>query len=390
MIEYSIMGMGGAQKYVSYKTRRLKELGWNCYVFSGINKGEVLLSELKQYSENVIKELLTDPNYVNRLKREKIIDHIASVVNSTDSCIIESNSWTCALWGELLASRVRGYNFVFLLSERNGYIHNRYLPFFRYKFNRHELAGIKERSLTDLFRNDGTVNSSNNQILYAVGDSVSSECECDFIKEISTSGMTIASIGRLEKPCVISIANALCELIRMHPDTYFNIIFIGSSNNVNAEVAIKNLFKSFTNVNLIMPGFVVPIPLSLFSKVDLFISSSGSANLSYVQDRPTISVDGNDGYAIGVLGYTTFNSLFRKDEPQTDIAELADKVLFSDFLSSYTYKKADNVCIEDKFNEHLDIIRNIQAEREYYDVQRINYSFLELFKGKLRTMLGRY
>ena len=70
---------------------------------------------------------------------------------------------------------------------------------------------------------------------------------------------------------------------------------------------------------------------------------------------PTIAIDGNDYDAIGVLGYTTNNCLFRNEhEPRIKIIDLLKDILES---KNYSRKKIDNYKIEKlDYSSHQAII----------------------------------
>lgn len=65
-----------------------------------------------------------------------------------------------------------------------------------------------------------------------------------------------------------------------------------------------------SNLVLTCLGDLVPIPRTLFSKIDVVIGSSGCAECSVVEGVPTIVSDAENSLANGILGYTVFSAYF--------------------------------------------------------------------------------
>lgn len=376
MLQPSIRAMGGGQSYTAAKIQRMTELGWTCNVFSSWRNGKILIPELEKYEKNIHEELSLDPNLVPLWVRKKIIHEVAKTVRG-EECVIECGNEKLALWGELIAKELHARNFVYLLGEQNDKIPERYLPFFRFKLKRNELAGITDTSIPQLFRWDGTISKDHPYTLKAFGLNTVVDYASDFVETIPNEGIKIACISRLSKPCIKSIVESLLKLTAKHREKQFHLLFIGASMDGSVENRIRNVFEGQKNVKVFLPGAIFPLPRQLFTKVDLFISSSGSALVSYYQNRPTISVDANDGFAIGVLGYTTLNGLYRSDEVKTDIGELAEKVLFTDFLKAHKYFEPVLPDKNASFKKHLEFMERFEKELQYYPISSIKYSRTE-------------
>ena len=202
------------------------------------------------------------------------------------------------------------------------------------------------------------------------------------------NSIKLCCIGRLEKNYVSIVAKSFAELIRQYPNKKFSVLFIGDSSEKSYKKNISALFDGIDNVNLIMPGFIYPIPKALFGLVDVFVSSSGSATLSYRNNRPTISIDGNDGKAIGVLGYTTFNALYRDCEEQVEPVFLLKEILFNNYLQNKEFTpKKEHVGIN-VLEKHIEFFDASNQEKLYYNVFDMECSGKDVRKKKLRMILG--
>lgn len=384
MLENAIIGMGGGQMYTRNKLLYMQQMGWKSLVFSGL-LGKIVIDELKEFEEYIYPELASAPMVYNHKIVNNVLDKIISNIPKGEKVVIESGSAHLAYWGELLAERLRGKNMVHLLDERNDLtIPEDYLDFYWFKLNRRELSGINDTSLKLLFRRNKKITDENNYNLPSICQNVISEDDCDL--KFPEVDFTVGCIGRLEKPYVVEVAHAYEKLIDNHLDKTFCIVFIGGSDSKQYEDRIKLIFNEKSNATVIMTGFLYPMPKKIFDKIDLFISSAGSAGVSYRQNRPTISVDSTDLKAIGVLGYTTKNSLNRKKEEPEDIFKLAEKVLFTDYLNEFNYKKSLHNPTLEGLKPHIDFLNSSSPEFTYYPIRKMHVAGIDKKKKILRKI----
>ena len=385
ILAYCVSGMGGGQMYTANKLVYMSELGWEVKVVSFVG-GTVIIPELKQYENDIVCEISNAPQIFSPRRREKIINLLISMIGPFDEAIIESSNATMALWGEILAKKLNCKHMVHLLCENNQGVPEQYLDFYRFKHARRELSGININSLKMLFRYSEDINDENSYYLPSVCTNVVVPSEVDPIG-IPKTGITMCCIGRLAKEYVMAAASAFKSIVVAHTDELFNVLFIGDSDDEKIKNNIKAVFEDTQNVNLIMPGAVFPIPSSIFPKISVFVSSAGSANVSYRSNRPTISIDARDLQAIGVLGYTTQNSTYRKQEPQQDIAELIEKIIFQDYLSELMYTEPTPVSLA-PLQLHVDFLNSSEKSKEYFPVDKMKAAGSDKKKRIIRILFG--
>lgn len=389
LIEQSISGMGGGQMYIRNKIRFMEANGWKVYVFSAI-RGEILIRDLIPHSNFIISELISSPMIYSKHTVARVINRILDFIGNTGRTVIESGSPDSAYWGELLAKEINATHICFLLDElKDSLIPDEYIPFFEFKLNRKELAGINEKTLKMLFKEKSIINDDNNFWLSAVCQNVVEDYDNQLLDEIPVSGTNIGCIGRLDKPYIMTVAKELFKFAESNPDLYFNFIFIGSSDSGVCRKKIQKLFTNLKNVHLILLGDIYPLPMELFRIVKIFISSAGSAGVSYRHGAITISIDANDLKAIGVLGYTTQQRLYRNDEPKQEICDLLEKILFKDYLKSFTYTPEKRLLTDEEvLNSHIHFMEHSEKNKIYYPVEFMNIAGKDILKSKIRIILG--
>ncbi|MDO5787120.1 MAG: hypothetical protein Q4P09_05350 [Phascolarctobacterium sp.] len=388
MLEIGIIGVGGGQMYTRNKVCFMREKEWDVFVFSGL-EGKVIISELIDQIPFIIPELISAPMVYSKKTIKEVINRVLTQVKGYDEYIIESGSAHLAYWGELLAERLRCKNMVHLLDERNDLlVPLDYLDFYKFKLERRELSGIIKSSLPQLFRNAPFIKDNNSYYLSSVCQNVIDEHieesfsipQCDF---------SLCCIGRLEKPYVSEVAKAFKQVVMNNREKSFAIVFIGDSINRANRDRIVDLLSIERNVKLIMPGFVLPIPRSFFEKIDLFVSSAGSAGVSYRMNRPTISIDSEDLKAIGVMGYDTLNSIKRDNEPPQDIAQFIMKVLEGGYLNNFVYRPCSYEPNIGTLCSHLDFYNQSSKNLEYFPIKKLKPAGKDKKKYIIRKLLGK-
>lgn len=388
MLENNLTGMGGGQMYTRNKTVYMRQHCFDTFVFSGM-VGSVIIKELGQYKRFIFPELASSPLVYSAKMVHHTVEKISLILEGYDRLIIESGSGHMALWGEILAKRLSCKHMVHLLEERNDLVvPEEYLDFYRFKLSRKELSGITQESLKMLFRYSSEINEVNSYALSSVCQNVVSDTVHFDQSKLKKNAITLCTIGRLEKKYVQVAAEAFCKVAKSHTNDAFNVIFVGGTEEKHVVTMLKRFFRGCNNVSLFFTGYIYPIPINLFDCVDVFVSSAGSAGVSYRQNRPTISVDGNDSKAIGVLGYTTQRGLYRDTEAKQDVTELIEKILYSDYLKEFKFIPTQNFPSLDVLDVHLDFLSSSSSEAEYYPVIKMLPKGKDKKKYKARLILG--
>lgn len=299
----SITNVGGAEQYIYNKCEYLKNHGYKTYVFSSLDR-KIIINSFKKYKQLIITELMYSPYFSRSKTIDTVINKIVSLASITESddVYIESNNIAQALWGELLAKRTNGKNIIFNFQEIHKYSINEKL-FLMYKLKRKELLGITKKSVSLMF--DRSIPIKEWMTFSAYCNNVVACCDDRFSKMMDNNAdISIGSIGRLEKEFIMPMCNELYYLFTINKDVKYNLIFIGGSNTELAEKKIKAKFKNLGNVKVIITGYLYPIPISLINNIDLFISTAGSAFVSYIERKKTVKVHPINAKPVQIMGYT--------------------------------------------------------------------------------------
>lgn len=373
ILTYNIINIGGAQLYTNSKVKYLENYRWKVKVYSSSSMGNFLIKDLEKFSSNIIPELAISPMTYSSQKREQIIDKMSDGLCDNDEIVIESNYISLSLWGELLASKYQAKHLIYDLNESIKCSKNLF-PFFKFKFDRGELAVINPNIIEEFFKPYFKVNNAKNYVLNAVYSIKQvDDIEID-IHEINTTRYTIGVIGRLNKPFVLKISQDLQKYIINNPSRYFNVIYIGGDEaGENVTGQIKNIFSTLSNCSLYMMGYRFPIPRKLLQLFDVCFSNSGAARAAASEGIITIPVDSDDLCPIGILGITTSNTLFHTDESIMDITYWLDE------LAANRYSKKQITGVEpvieslDSLAAHFDYISKSVTKKEYYtDFRKTN------------------
>lgn len=309
-LTFSIVGIGGSQIYTRNKALYLKENGWNVVIASAL-EGEILIEDLKVYSTNIIPEIRFKPHVYPKRTVDRILNKLILETSSDGEVVIESHSISLSLWGELMARKVNGLNFVFTLEEHNN-VNNATIPYLQFKLNNNSLVGIYNKSISKIEGLDCKPDSFLSLPAYCnnVIEDIPNVYDVD-----SNATFRVGIIGRLNKPFVRSICSQISEVIRKNPNATYQVFFIGGGSEKDVK-SIRALFSDYSNVKITITGFLYPIPLDLLRQIDYFISSAGSARVPMQIGKPCISIDGHDLKPIGIVGLTTDNSLFRNEKTE--------------------------------------------------------------------------
>ena len=369
----SICGMGGGYQYISNKAAFLHNKGWRILVFSGLNQ-PVFLKEFKQYEKYIYPTLLFTPYLFRKKESEATIKSIVAAIGDIhgDECIIESEWAISAVWAELIASQLKCRHIAYILQEKHHY-DNEMKKFLSFKFNRHELAGISKISVQQIL-GDKTLEQRADAQISAFCNNVFEDVEDNYSVLLKNNvDYNIGSLGRLEKPCVPAIVEGLCLYAKKNPHRRFNFIFIGASTLVGREEWIREKVKPLDNVNLVITGNVFPIPTSFINKIDVFVSTAGSANATYLAGRPTVKVTPS-GEPLGIIGfdYEFPEKNMYASVPGMTIEQCIDralnnrrKIVLANVLGD-DYKRRMNK----EFERQLSLAMN-KVHLDYYDESRL-------------------
>jgi len=353
--------------FTSNKVTYLKKKGWNVQVFYYKKGGEIKLPELLLYKDNYIKDFRYAFYYVPKWYMKIIAQRIREKTKEYNEIIIESHLVELAYWGEELSRLLGARHICNFLEEQIEPLSDRKADYFEFKLKHWELMnsgpGSQRRLFKDYFKSEFA--QYENVVKFVCSNVVSNE---PLAVKITKSDYSILTIGRLDKPYVRPMTERICDFVAKHADKTINVIYVGGSPDGSLEKSIPLLYEQQNNVHVYMLGYTFPVPSALLDKVDVGIASANSVLVTADYNIPTICLDINDYYALGVYGYTTKNKFMRQDEPKGDISVLLEEVLID-----RKYPKRDGIQRDDEMDIELGkqlsyLDRSISYRGCYYDV----------------------
>lgn len=361
----TIKNVGGAQLYIKAKAQWLIEQGWNVIIIY-CQDGEPYIFDFQKYRSLYVADLCKAAYKYLSLKRKRIVRQIVEFLKFQQGDIVfESHSLALASWAELIAQMKGNVRHIAFLLDERIHVPLQMLDYFRFKYARHELFGITEKSIELFFEGTQTELSYGSPKLSATGVT---DCVSDNMPPFKLSmlrGTIIGVVGRLEKPYVKEYAKSLKRYFILHNNTCFTLIFVGGApKGSEIPAQLETLFLNCPNVKLVITGYLFPIPRVLVRRFDICLAGAGAANAIKREGVATLVLDPRDLMPNGILGVTTQDSLF-SDKEKKPIDWWLDEVLthkerYSQPPTSLNYD----------FSPHMEIIKNGEGTCEY------NYSFL--------------
>lgn len=385
-----IRGIGGGHIYTLNKIHFLTNLGWETrFLHADVKKGDIVIEELKQYEKIGNQHLQRPPYMFSKECQSNVLDDLVKLLeirSNYEEIIIESQTIDCALWGELLAKRLQAKNFVFLLGELQRTKNKVVYDFWKFKLARKELYGIGKNSLKNLLSGWSIDGLDLDYSLDAYCSNSLADIKFNSMQMLPNSDYKIGMIGRIDKVFVEYSLVKILEFAQLHLDKTILIVLIGGSTNRRKTKEIQNRIKKQRNVKCYITGLIYPIPVELVRKLDVFISTSGSCNVSYDLGKLTISCDIHDFQPIGILGITTQNIMFRSpNEPPLDLAILLDEILIR---NKYCEEPKQFVPISIDYSTHLKALYGSLQDKKYFNFSTPHFHCRELIILIATKVLG--
>lgn len=385
----SIVNMGGAQMYVRNKCLHMQEQGWDVDIFTS-QRGVIYISDLKKY-DCVIPELGFDYFLFTKSKRERILKDILRRLawEKYEEIAIESTCISESTWAEVVAARVGGRHLFYNLQEHNNINSKAEQSYLTFKYLRHELAGITDKSLYDMFLSFWPIKKEESYLLRAICNNVVEDVDCQLVGQIEqvNADFVVGCLSRIDKPFIIPALTDFIAYTKYHSDKQFVLLMIGgAADNSSSEKNIRKMIADAKNVKLFITGYMYPVPIKLLDTCDAFFTSAGSAWVCMRSGVPTISYDGYDFRPIGIMGRTTKSSLMRgEDEPPLEMATLLE-----DILENRKYAKEEqiyNLCKSD-FSLHDAFLTEMSQAKEFFDFENVQKNGAEKKLSLLLSLVG--
>lgn len=373
---FAVFGIGGTQIYVRNKLNFLRKQGWDVCVITTEPQGKdgVVVKELSPYQNAVFPELMKNPNLYTKKEREEIIDRICTVIGDvTSESVIEPNFIQVTFWGELLAKRLGIRNFVFLIQEDYRIRIKDYLDFFKFKYDRGELAVNTKQALRILFDGYCHIPEGQNACLDAFCHNAVEDCEDTHASNLPKADFVIGSAGRINKPFVLPMTQQITEFAMEHPKDTFLIVFMGGSPEKKDYEDIYAATSCTGNLSVYITGAIFPVPFSLIKSADVYVSSAGSAWMTAEMGFITIAVDGIDYMPIGIVGKTTNDTIHRTaGQEVVPLNDLLEQVLYGGEYTNQPYLNPQiDTDIQNSFYAHFEFLEKANGKLEYYDISKI-------------------
>lgn len=331
ILTYQMAGFTGAPSYINNKVRWLKERGVDTVVFDNygglfINK-EIVLEYLLPYKNNRMLELFFPPSYFTRRQRTRIIERLLMAAGDAEDFVVESNSPRLALWGELLAERLGAKHLILNVGEQLSIHNNEEFGFLDFKLNRYELFTIKPQTIINMFKGYRTISDDEAQnAFFAASMGVKAEeVPMPELDDLTEAKYKILSFGRY-KPYFDNMVKGVVEFSEKHSEDSVNFLIMG---DVALPPQTEKLLESARNLYVKFIPSKRPVPKAVFDYSDVVIATAGCANFSYKTGAKTISMDVNTCLPLGVMGYTTIDSVYSSNKEQLhyDVCNLLEDVL---------------------------------------------------------------
>lgn len=384
--------VAGGPIYDANKIEYLEQSGWNVIVFP-INDGDIYIEPLKKYSGQSYEFIQEPISMFTKKEIKKKISLLASRVEPTsDEIIIETGTDYTALWGELLARDLNAKHFIMFLDEKNPNVNNDTYAFYKFKYDRNELASISLDSLDYIFGKYFELHNKEEHVLKACCTNSVKNIECKWLDSIPNADYSIGSIGRLEKAFVPIIVDGICEFSRKVPEKKIAVVFFGDADACNVEpiTIIKEKLEKCNNIQMLITGYMWPIPEDAIKKMDVFVSGAGSARVSANCGIPTIKMDVITNAPIGYVkdAKNCINLPLCKNNA-TLCDYLCETLLNGKNPEIYNKISVNEhmMWVKECFDQHMKFIRKSKCEKKYYPVEKIYNSSNKCMKFYIKKTM---
>ncbi len=367
-----ITNVGGGQIYCKNKIKYCKSQGFDTYIFSPYN-GKIIIKDLEKFSSLIIKALDFFPTIFNERTTEKTIEKILKGINycEDDEVIIESHTEELALWGEMVAKRIKAKHIVYLLTESFDELSDYVFKFLDFKYSRKELACIDKIAMQKMFAPYKKLLEEECFFLKAtLGVPVEDiEIPDEYIEKCKNKKV-IGIIGRGGKNYVYQAVKDACDFANKHKEDKFVLLVIGSIVDGFYQKQQK-CAKNCVNVELVFTDNQFPIPKKMLHLMDVCFAAAGCVRPPYYEGIPTITMDVYDNKPIGVMGYDTFATLSRKKELNKPKNYYLEEIIYGNFIKENEFTAPEPIDFDKAYDVHFKFIEDSSKQKEYYEFNNV-------------------
>ena len=394
MKTYIIIGaaggyISGAPIYHRNKALYLRDKGWTVYYISCCG-GHVYVRDLEQFIVATCSFLCQEVYTFSKYRQKKLLDYIVDKLPEIgEEVVIETGTYFTAYWGELLSRYLNAKHIIVYLDEYNDGINIEQADFFKFKYERNELACITKETMLKIF--SPFWNIPEQKALGLVCYCTNSLGDYDYlpIRNIKECDCTIGYIGRLEKDALKVCIEGAKQFASLYPHKSISFVCLGGSEPKTVE-RIEKEFEGFSNVSLFISGYLFPIPLEAIRKCNVVFASAGSVYTSVRAGVPTVKINVYTNQPDGFI--------FQEAEEKYPVLPCGCHVI--DYLNEIFIKcqipqmkltyspEDDNLRMYKAFEKHLSFLQHSSKEKQYYDFSKFNLTRLQLLKKILTHFLG--
>ncbi|PWF99658.1 hypothetical protein [Levilactobacillus bambusae] len=368
--------IGGSLIYTRNKVNDVKDRGHVPYVYSrmGDRDDVIVYPELLPFRDHLIYELAYAPSLFSRQRVRRILDRFLTEIDYQvgDDVIIESHDITEALWAELLAQETSGQNFVYLINEYTAdtRLKSRERDFIGWKLSHRQLAVLSPVTYDYLLPGHRVPDYQRYLLKAPDSNVVADTSQPTPVDDLPLADYHVASIGRLEKPYVAEMLTAVIEFCERYKKKQVHLTLIGDTADETVKNRLIDRCAAVPNLELLITGYLLPIPRRFFRQVDVFISSAGSTLVSHHEGIPTL-VMSPESQALGLMGWTTDQILFGKPSP-VGITDWLDRILVGGYC--HTHRPLFKISKPDfarQFDEHERFVQKMM-KGHYFPARTFN------------------
>ena len=297
--------VGGMEMYISGIARYLERNGFDVVVYyPGSDWGKCAIRDLDKYVVGGCELLSIEPALYTAKERDRIFEHCIEKagirLEKYTDIFIESQADVDSLWAEYFAKRLGGKHILQLLNEFYDSEYKLYSEYTDFYWKLYVGKRLRGGLLNELFINNGL----------RVGETYDGWCMERYpIDDVDLQDSVfdghydyrIAYIGRGNKEYVPTVIEEVCLFANNHPDKIIQFIFVGDCSC--QKDLIESRVNNTDNISFLPLGNLVPLPRTLFSKVNAVIANSQTARFCAWEGAYVVTVSTIDNLSSGVLGY---------------------------------------------------------------------------------------
>lgn len=364
-LTFTLDGVTGGQRYVNNKTQWLQERGWEVIVFDHRGdlsiKENVVLDNLKPYKNNRFYELFFPPSYFSKKQRDSFIEKMCAIIGESDDYVVESNSSRLSFWGELLAERLHAKHIILDVNEHPDIRSKEEFEYYNYKFDRNEFYLISSKIVKSLFEGYRQISDeeAEGHMYSAIMNVIPQPIPMHEIDNLPEADYKILSFGRV-KPYFDTLFDGIIKFASKYPQKKINFIIMGVDTLDNRYM---EMMDSCANLYYKLLPLMVVVPKAVFEYSDVVIATAGCANISFREGAKTISMNVETNQPLGVMGYTTINSVVNTNHEKntTDLPSLIEEILIErKYEGDYTLQRPPS---KHGYDFQVSLVNN---DRQYY------------------------